>query len=132
MKKKMTNKIVLDASALLMLINQEKGAEKVEKYLPSAVMSSVNVCEVLTVLLNVGFPSTVAENIISELVREIIPFDQEHAYLTANLRSITKSHGLSLGDCACLSLGQIKNYPVLTADKVWAKIDHAVDVILIR
>ncbi len=126
------NRVVLDASALLALINEEKGAGMVEEHLPFAVMSSVNACEVLTVLLQAGVPSKNAENIIHELIQEIIPFDRKHLSLTAHLRELTKSYGLSLGDRACLSLGQIEKCPVLTADKIWTKINQPVKIILIR
>ena len=40
------NKVVLDASALLALINNEKGANIIEPLIGNIIMSSVNVTEV--------------------------------------------------------------------------------------
>jgi ribonuclease VapC len=46
---------VLDASALLALINGEKGSEIVMSHLPDAVISSVNFGEVVAKLIEVGW-----------------------------------------------------------------------------
>ena len=43
---------VLDASALLALLNREPGSEKVVAALPDAVMSSVNLSEVVAKLVD--------------------------------------------------------------------------------
>ena len=43
---------VLDASALLALLNRELGSEKVVAALPDAVMSSVNLSEVVAKLVD--------------------------------------------------------------------------------
>lgn len=46
----MSNNVVLDASALLTLIHQEEGADIVKPLIKIAVMSTINVSEVLTAL----------------------------------------------------------------------------------
>ena len=46
------NKVVLDSSALLALIKNEEGSLVVEKLLGSIVMSSINVSEVASILLD--------------------------------------------------------------------------------
>ena len=43
-------KMVLDASALLAFVNREPGAEKVTAVLGEAMISAVNLCEVVTKL----------------------------------------------------------------------------------
>ncbi len=128
----MNKKIVLDASAILALLNQEPGYKVVEQHLPDSMMSTVNLSEVVAVLISIGMPESEAEAIIATLVKDIVVFDQQHAYITANLRKTTKAYGLSLGDRACLALAQIENLPVLTADKIWCKFKHSVDIICIR
>ena len=35
---------------------------------------------------------------------------------------VTKAHGLSHGDRACLALGARLGVPILTADKAWSKV----------
>jgi PIN domain nuclease of toxin-antitoxin system len=39
---------VLDSSAVLAVINQEKGADKALTFFPDAIVSSVNLTEILT------------------------------------------------------------------------------------
>ena len=98
------NKTVLDSSALLAFINQEKGFEIVEKHLPNALMSSVNIAEVISVLSIIDIPEDVITSIIDDLNIEVVNFDQEQALQTGFLRKTTKNAGLSLGDRACISV----------------------------
>jgi len=126
------NKAVLDSSALLAFINEENGYEIVEKYLPHAMMSSINIAEVVAVLSLVDIPEDIIINIINDLDIEIINFDQEQALQTGFLRKRTKAAGLSLGDRACINLASIKNLTIVTADKIWDKLDLSNNIILIR
>lgn len=128
------NSVVLDASALLALLNQEVGHLLVQERLDfsRAIMSAVNVAEVITVLIDSGVPQVDAEAITAELLTEIVPFDYQQAGISASLQGVTKSYGLSLGDRACLALAQIKKLPVLTADKNWQQVKAMVHVELIR
>lgn len=129
---KVTNKIVLDASALLALLNQEIGHEQVEKHLSNAVMSAVNVSEVVATYAKIGAPEHEIEGLIHSLIKEIIPFNTEQAFIAGFLRKKTKPQGLSFGDRACLALAELENLPVLTADKIWAKLDSKTRIIIIR
>ncbi len=124
--------VVLDASALLVLLNEEPGHQEVVNYLSVAIMSAVNYTEVLTVLIAQGVPAQIAEEITSGLLGEIVPFESKQAIIAANLRSLTKPFGLSLGDRACLALGKDRKAAIVTADKIWKKIDLDMDIILIR
>lgn len=126
------NKAVLDASALLAFINQETGSEIIEEYLPDAIMSSVNIAEVVAVLSSVNMPEDVVIRIINDLSIEIINFDQEQALQTGFLRKKTKAAGLSLGDRACINLASAKNFTVVTADKIWNTLDLDNNIVLIR
>jgi ribonuclease VapC len=116
------NKVILDASALLALLQEEKGSDQVMQHLPNAIMSSINVSEVIAVLINTGIPEKEAKTLITDIVKQIVPFDMEQAYLTAVLRKKTQSLGLSLGDRACLVLAQLHKGTALTADKIWSKL----------
>lgn len=128
----MSEHVVLDASALLALINQETGSEKVADLLPNAVMSTVNISETAAILRKIGLDADQTNGLISNLIFEKIPFDEAQAYMAANLRQSTQRFGLSLGDRACLSLGALYKYPVVTTDKIWKKITSDIEVILIR
>lgn len=123
--------VILDASAVLALLNREPGHAIVEKYLPDSLISTVNLSEVLSVIVDTGVPQYVAETILSGLIKETVAFDEEQALTAASLRKQTKAHGLSLGDRACLALAKIRKLPVLASDKAWQKVSD-IDLILIR
>lgn len=129
---KLINPVVLDASALLALLNQEMGYEQVEKYLPTALMSAVNISEVVATYSKIGVSNHDIDILIHSLIKEIIPFDTAQAFIAGFLRKKTRPQGLSFGDRACLALAELKNLSVVTADKIWAKLDTKVRVILIR
>lgn len=126
------SKYVLDASALLALINQEPGSGRVQKCLSGSIMSAVNVSEVVCVLMRIGIPKDKIKTIITSLIHEIVPFEEEHAFIAGYLYPETQSKGLSFGDRACLSLGKSKKLSVLTSDRMWAEIHCGVHVELIR
>lgn len=56
---------------------------------------------------------------LSPLISMIVPFNEEQAFYTAELRKHTQSQGLSLGDRACIALGMKMKLPVYTANKTW-------------
>jgi len=128
----MNKSFILDASALLALINQEPGSAIVEEHLVGAQMSAINAAEVATVLCNLQMPLEEIEEILNDLLEEIIPFDTEQALLAAALRNKTKHKGLSLGDRACLALGMKTKLPILTADKVWLELNLGLKIHTIR
>ncbi len=125
------NEAVLDSSAVLALIFNEPGAETVKAALPDALLSTVNLAEIITKLVDRGLPAEVARAAVEVLGAEIVDFDSNQAYLTSELRSATRAAGLSLGDRACLALAAKRNLPAMTADRAWGKLENF-DVILIR
>lgn len=126
------NNIIMDSSALLALIGNEKGADKVMQYLSRAKMSTVNVSESIATLINKGTTFQEAESIVDSLLHKRIPFSDTQSKVAAEIVKETKKHGLSLGDRACLSLALVEKLPVLTADKIWANLKLGVKIILIR
>lgn len=125
-------KVVLDASALIALIYQEKGYEVVEKYLPDAEISTVNLSEVAAYLIKKGIPVKSATTLLKDLSLKVIDFDESQSLFAAELILKTSSKGLSLGDRACLALAFERKRPALTADKVWSTLDLGMNIILIR
>ena len=116
------NDVVLDASAVLALLNREPGAEAVEGALGRASMSAVNAAEVLSKLVDAGLELARAREAFALLGVSVVPFDATDAEVVASLRPVTKSRGLSLGDRACLALGRRFDAVVLTADRSWAEL----------
>lgn len=125
--------VVLDASALLALLNQEPGSDSVAAAVrDGAVMAAVNLSEVVAKLSEAGVPEAAIRSAIHSFPLEVAPFDADLAYASGLLRPLTRAAGLSLGDRACLALGQRLGLPVLTTDTAWQTIAHGVDVRLAR
>lgn len=114
-------KSALDSSAILAVINLEKGAENIEPLLSKAIVSSVNVAEVLSKLVERGVSLEDALEDFLKLGLEIVEFDAKQAAKVAELRPLTKHLGLSLGDRCCLALAILENLPAVTADRNWAR-----------
>ena len=117
----MTN-VVLDASAVLAIVNAEPGADLVRASLTGAIMSAVNYSEVLKKTVEHGGTSEAAAAFVRGLSITLVPFDEVLAAVTADLHPQAKQHGLSLADRACLALGIQRQSTVLTADSKWKQL----------
>jgi PIN domain nuclease of toxin-antitoxin system len=123
---------VLDASAILVLLNDEPGAALVAEALDGAVVSAVNLSEVVGKLLQAGMPREEAEDTVGGLGLDVRPFDEGSAWAAGALQMRTRRVGLSLGDRACLALAKELGLPALTADAAWVKVAAGVAVKLVR
>lgn len=122
---------VLDASALLALLQDEPGSDRVLESLPGGLISSVNLSEVVAKLAELGIPEPEIRLALS-LGLDVVPFDEALAYSAGTMRPATRSAGLSLGDRACLALARSRSLPALTTDRAWRDIDVGVEVKVIR
>ncbi|MBV9242365.1 MAG: type II toxin-antitoxin system VapC family toxin [Acidobacteria bacterium] len=111
--------VVLDASAVLALLNGENGAEHVAELISFASICSVNVTEVLTRLMDLGQTYSEARTSFDLLHVRVISFDLDLAAKASELRSLTKHLGLSLGDSSCLALATNTHSAAVTADTSW-------------
>lgn len=128
----MSKAAVLDASALLCLLNGEPGSERVLEALPTAVIGAANLAEVVSKLRERGLSVEEVEEVLGGLPLDVRPLTAAQAYAIGHLRPTTRNLGLSLGDRACLALAAELGMPALTADQVWAGLDIGVAVELIR
>lgn len=126
--------MVFDSSALIALIEAEPGSEVVDRNLPGAIMSTVNLGEVAGYLARLGASREEAGEAISRLPLQIVEPDLSLAIEAGLLLPITRRLGLSLGDRFCIALGKRLKQAVLTADRLWANIaeEVGVEVQLIR
>lgn len=124
--------VVLDASALLALIQNEAGAENVRPLIPNATISAVNFCETVQRLRRGGMPMEAVTMILAPLLPEPVAFDRKTAYVAASLHEKTRAQGLSFADCACLALASMRGVPAVTAERKWDMCDVGVEVIRIR
>lgn len=126
------SEVVLDASAILALLKQEKGHEKVAAVMGRSRVSTVNIAEACSHLTNLGQSISQARSTLVRLAVTIVPFDEEQAMETARLRPLTRSLNLSLSDRACLALARLQRLPAMTTDRAWAKLNLGVQVTVIR
>lgn len=118
------SKVILDASALLALINNEKGADKVEPLIGRIIMSSVNIAEVASKVYDTlgQYDEDKCKLSIEPFVNTIVDFDKSLAFIAASIRAKLQDKSISLGDRACLATAIQLELPVYTADKAWSKI----------
>lgn len=124
--------IVFDSSAVLALLHREPGAEVADKYVGNAMISAVNLGEVGARLVEHGMPDIEIRTVVDAVGLDVVPFDEDQAFVSAFLRQVTRSKGLSLGDRACLALAKSRGLPTLTADRVWAELKIGIEIRLIR
>lgn len=114
---------VLDSSAVMAIMFGEPGQDAVLATLPGALLSSVNLAEIVSTLAGRGVDAGVAENAVRRLGVDIVDFSAAHARVAGQLRPQTKAAGLSLGDRACIALGIERQAEILTTDRAWATIE---------
>lgn len=124
--------VVIDASALLALLNAEPGADVVAEAIPGGVISAVNLSEVIAKLCEAGMPEKAIRQALQPLGLEVVPFDEAQAYQAGLLRTATRGTGISLGDRACLGLAKMLGVGALTADRAWLELSIGVLIKVIR
>ena len=109
--------IVLDASALIALFRDEPSADVVADHIGDALISAVNLQEVVTALWRRGIILEIAREMIAGLHLEVRWHDAQSAFTAAALWSATEKFGIGPGDRSCMALAIAEDIPVLTTDK---------------
>lgn len=130
----MSEACVLDASAVLVLLLNEPGSERVAGLLDggACVISAVNQAEVVAKLDEAGMPSGEIAALLASLRVPVVEFDGSQAFACGLLRRRTRALGLSLGDRACLQLALARSATAVTADRGWSKARLGVKVEVLR
>ena len=84
---------VLDASAVLAVILTEAGGDMVRPLIADSLLSAVNLAEVTTRLLDLGFPSAKIDSRLERLRFTVVPFDEGLALSAGLLRVQTRHLG---------------------------------------
>jgi len=124
--------VVLDASAILAVVHRENGYRKVVSHLEGGLVSAVNYAEVLKKAVENGMDLLAARLFLQSLAVVVVPFDQIQAAETARLWPLTRSHGLSFADRACLALGILQEAAVITGDSGMREIELPLKIIMFR
>ena len=128
----MTDLVVLDASAVLALLRDERGAERVAELLPTAAIGAVNLAEVLIVLERYGVAAAEARRAVNALALDVLPADAATAHAAAGIAAANPRRGLSLGDCFCLATAHLTGRLAVTADRTWAALKNGAKVVVVR
>lgn len=123
---------VLDASAVLAYLKNEPGAEAAGRWMQNGLFSTVNYSETFSVLLDQGIRKDRIAALLESLELPLVAFGAPLAMEAADLRELTRSIGLSLGDRACLALAKRENAVAVTADRAWRRLDLGIEIELIR
>ena len=124
---------VLDSSAVIAMLRDERGADVIAGYAVDALISTVTLQEVVKVLLSDGASSTAARGMIDPLNLEVRAHEVDDAWAAAMLWQSTKTKGSGLGDRTCMALAIAKGLPAITTDKAWAELSiPGLTVILAR
>ncbi len=127
------NEAVFDASAMLALLFEERGAENLtDEILGRAVASTVNLAEVQCKLVKMGHEPDKAWRDALLTVVAAEPYTVEHAKTAGTLIAETQKHGLSLGDRSCLALAIALKAPVYTTEQAWKNLKVGVPIHVIR
>lgn len=125
--------VVLDASAVLALVRDEPGANRVSEVIGSAVVSAVNLQEIVKAVLAAGVTIGHTRELLDSLRLDVRSHDREAAFASAALVQQTTRYGCGLGDRSCMALALCLGVPALTADREWRRIEiEGLDIRLIR
>ncbi len=127
------NEVVFDASVMLALLQNERGAENLtDEVMGNAVASTVNLAEVQSKLVKKGLPPEEAWEDALSSVTAVEPFTTEQAKIAGSLIATTAKYGLSLGDRSCLALAIALHAPVYTTEQAWKNLKVGIPIHVIR
>jgi PIN domain nuclease of toxin-antitoxin system len=123
---------VVDSSVVLAYLLGEPGGEVLTVETGPFLLSTVNLTEVLTKVIDHGLDADAVLRILRPLAIDYVDHGVEDAARAARLRPLSRHLGLSLGDRICLAVAQRLGVPVLTSDRNWRDLDAGIDIRLIR
>jgi ribonuclease VapC len=125
-------KVVLDASAVLAVLQGENGQDVVLPHLQGGIISAVNYSEILKKSAEHGSELERTRHFLATFSLIVTPFDEQQAVAAARLWPMSRQLGLSFADRACLALGESLSAEVLTADTRMGMAELPVIVKVIR
>lgn len=122
----------LDTSVIMAILLDEPGQEIAARLAPGAILSSVNLAEIVTKCIEKAVPPQIAQEYIRNSNIEIVGFDARLAILTGELVEVARKGVLSLGDRACIATAIYSDATAVTADRIWSTFDLPCKIELIR
>jgi PIN domain nuclease of toxin-antitoxin system len=121
---------VVDASAVLVWLQDEPGADAAEPLLLEGLIGAANWSEVLQKAREHGADAELVGRLLASFGLQVTGVTRADAELAAELWR--RKRPLSLGDRLCLGLGKRLGIPVATADRSWIAVPDGPEVVLIR
>jgi PIN domain nuclease of toxin-antitoxin system len=131
-RRNMSGKIVLDASALFCLLNDEPGADRVAGVLTRSLIGATNLAEVVYKSRGLGPSLDEVREALGGLHFNVRPLTSAQATRIRDLRRATWPLGLSLGHRACLALAIELNAEIYTTDAALIKAGVAITATNVR
>lgn len=129
--------IVLDAHALMVLFNDESGAEEVEKILlkaesgnPRLLMSVINWGEIYYSIMR-GASQEIADAKAHEIAGmriELVPVDVGDLELIRQAAAFKATKKMSYADCFAAALAKLRNAELLTGDRDFKAVESDLKV----
>ena len=129
--------MVLDAHALMVLFNDEPGADEVERILlkaesgsPKLLMSVVNWGEIYYSILR-GASQEMADTKAHEIAGmqiELVPVDADDLELVRQAAAFKATRKMSYADCFAAALAKIKNAELVTGDREFKQLARDVKI----
>lgn len=133
--------IVLDAHALMVLFNDESGAEEVEKILlkaesgnPRLLMSVINWGEIYYSIMR-GASQEIADAKAHEIAGmriELVPVDVGDLELIRQAAAFKATKKMSYADCFAAALAKLRNAELLTGDRDFKAVESDLKVRWLR
>lgn len=122
---------VLDSSAVLAWLQQEKGSERVRAALADGVVTAANWSEILQKARQHGGDPSEVGLLLRSLGLDVIDVTRGDGESAASMW--TSDTPLSLGDRLCLAASLRLGLPTMTADAEWKRIEiEGVEIEVIR
>jgi len=124
---------VLDSSALIALVSLEPGYQRIAEVIGRSSISAVNLAETINKLIEKVSTIDAVRLLLAQLDLKVEDWSEDLAFRSAEFSPFNKSHGLSLGDRACLTLAKHLHATVVTSDKAWGRLPSlGVSVMMFR
>ena len=129
---------VVDSFALLAYLEDEPGANKMERLFDEArnnrielLMSVVNWGEVYYSIFRAKGEEKAEEYILiaEQLPLEIVEIDRDLMYQAARLKAV---HRIALADCIAAALAMSRDYPVITGDPEFKRLEKKIKIEWLR
>ena len=113
---------VLDSSALIAVVSLEPGYQRVAELIGRSSISAINLAETINKLIHKVPTMDAVRLLLARLDLAVEDWSEDLAYRSAEFSPFNKSHGLSLGVRACLTLAKQMHATAVTSDRAWRRV----------